>query len=575
MSVKLVYTRRALTPIARQFRKRPLISALLVTLVASGLATMLIPTTADLTGTLGVILGMSGAGVVAARGAGRLEGRERVAWRGVGVSLLIGSVGVFSVAIASSTGADVPAFGPLDSFFLVSYALMFLSILALPHAEGRWPVRVRALVDGLVGAVSLATLAWVGFLAGYLDRLAAAPPGQRVIAMAYPILDVALLIALLMLSIRRSTYWLDRRLLLLSAALIFQTAGDLLFAATGVGELFEEARPFYPLYIAAGICLLAAASNVHKRPAPREMADRPARRLTLVAPYGAATMMLAALVWFAFDPDHTHVPLLALATVAVVVLTFARQAVSIRENRDRVDAERQDLVSSISHELRTPLTSMFGMLELVRAGEIELTESERNEFLETATDQARHMARIVSDLILLARDQDDTIYVAPARCRLDRLVEAAVRGVEGGQVVEADVPPLTVTVDITRFDQAIANLVGNAIKYGGGRVIVTAVADENITIEVHDDGAGVQTKYELVIWNRFERGPRRLDSRVPGSGNGLAIVAKVVKAHGGVAGYRRSEILGGACFFISIPPTLDLAAVSRIGTDPTPLVIAV
>jgi signal transduction histidine kinase len=575
MSVKLVYTRRALTPIARQFRKRPLISALLVTLVASGLATMLIPTTADLTGTLGVILGMSGAGVVAARGAGRLEGRERVAWRGVGVSLLIGSVGVFSVAIASSTGADVPAFGPLDSFFLVSYALMFLSILALPHAEGRWPVRVRALVDGLVGAVSLATLAWVGFLAGYLDRLAAAPPGQRVIAMAYPILDVALLIALLMLSIRRSTYWLDRRLLLLSAALIFQTAGDLLFAATGVGELFEEARPFYPLYIAAGICLLAAASNVHKRPAPREMADRPARRLTLVAPYGAATMMLAALVWFAFDPDHTHVPLLALATVAVVVLTFARQAVSIRENRDRVDAERQDLVSSISHELRTPLTSMFGMLELVRAGEIELTESERNEFLETATDQARHMARIVSDLILLARDQDDTIYVAPARCRLDRLVEAAVRGVEGGQVVEADVPPLTVTVDITRFDQAIANLVGNAIKYGGGRVIVTAVADENITIEVHDDGPGVQTKYELVIWNRFERGPRRHDSRVPGSGNGLAIVAKVVKAHGGVAGYRRSEILGGACFFISIPPTLDLAAVSRIGTDPTPLVIAV
>jgi signal transduction histidine kinase len=536
---------------------------------------MLIPTTADLTGTLGVILGMSGAGVVAARGAGRLEGRERVAWRGVGVSLLIGSVGVFSVAIASSTGADVPAFGPLDSFFLVSYALMFLSILALPHAEGRWPVRVRALVDGLVGAVSLATLAWVGFLAGYLDRLAAAPPGQRVIAMAYPILDVALLIALLMLSIRRSTYWLDRRLLLLSAALIFQTAGDLLFAATGVGELFEEARPFYPLYIAAGICLLAAASNVHKRPAPREMADRPARRLTLVAPYGAATMMLAALVWSAFDPDHTHIPLLALATVAVVVLTFARQAVSIRENRDRVDAERQDLVSSISHELRTPLTSMFGMLELVRAAEIELTESERNEFLETATDQARHMARIVSDLILLARDQDDTIYVAPARCRLDRLVEAAVRGVEGGQVVEADVPPLTVTVDITRFDQAIANLVGNAIKYGGGRVIVTAVADENITIEVHDDGAGVQTKYELVIWNRFERGPRRLDSRVPGSGNGLAIVAKVVKAHGGVAGYRRSEILGGACFFISIPPTLDLAAVSRIGTDPTPLVIAV
>ncbi|HSJ84860.1 MAG TPA: HAMP domain-containing sensor histidine kinase [Acidimicrobiia bacterium] len=436
-------------------------------------------------------------------------------------------------------------------------------------------MRVRALVDGMVGAVSLATLAWVWFLAGYIDRLSAAPPGQRVIAMAYPILDVALLIALLMLSVRRSTYWLDRRLMLFTAALVFLTIGDLLFAAEGVGELFEEARPFYPLYIASTICLVASASIVHKRPAAREVADRPARRLALIAPYGAASLVIAALVWFAFDPEHTHVPLLALATVAVVVLTFARQAVSIRENRDRVDIERQDLVSSISHELRTPLTSMFGMLELVRAGEIELSDQERKEFLDTATDQARHMARIVSDLILLARDRDDTIYVAPAPCRLDRLVRDAVSDVEGGEIVEVDVPPLTVTVDGTRFNQAIANLVGNAVKYGGGRVIVTAVPDEDLTIEVHDDGPGVPTKYELVIWNRFERGPRRLDSRVPGSGNGLAIVAKVAKAHGGTAGYRRSEQFGGACFFMSIPLVPDLGEVAEIEPDRAALDIAV
>ena len=575
MSVKLLGTKSPLTPIARQFRKRPWLSVLLGILVACGLATLLFPENADITGTLGVILGMSGAGVVAVRGAGRLEGRERVAWRGVGISLIVAAAGVVTVAVASSTGADVPAFGPLDSFFIVSYALMFISILALPHAEGRWPVRVRALVDGMVGAVSIATLAWVWFLAGYLDRLSAAPPGQRVIAMAYPILDVALLIGILMLSVRRSTYWLDRRLLLFSAALIFQTVGDLHFAATGVGELFEEARPFYPLYIATGICLLASASIVHKRPAPREVADRPARWLALIAPYGAASLVLGALIWCAFDPEHTHVALLALATVAVVVLTFARQAVSIRENRDRVDAERQDLVSSISHELRTPLTSMFGMLELVRAGEIELSNHERNEFLETATDQARHMARIVSDLILLARDRDDTIYVAPSPCRLDRLVRDAVSGVEGGDIVEVDVPPLTVAVDTTRFDQAVANLVANAVKYGGGRVIVTTDTDEDLTIEVHDDGPGIPTKYELVIWNRFERGPRRLDSRVPGSGNGLAIVARVAKAHGGTAGYRRSEILGGACFFISIPLAPDLGEVVEIAPDHPALVIAV
>jgi signal transduction histidine kinase len=259
----------------------------------------------------------------------------------------------------------------------------------------------------------------------------------------------------------------------------------------------------------------------------------------------------------------------------VVLLTYSRQAVSIRQNREQGDVDRQNLVSSISHELRTPLTSIFGMLELVRAGQIELTESEKQEFLDTAANQARHMARIVTDLIILARDQRDTIHVAPAPCQLDQLIRDAVGRVEGGEVVDFTATPMTVTVDPERFQQAIANLVGNAVKYGGGRVLVNVVSGENLVVEVHDDGPAVPTKYELVIWNRFERGPRRLDSRVPGSGNGLAIVAKVAQAHGGVAGYRRSEALGGACFFMSIPLLPTVAEIARIGADPGPLFIAV
>ena len=559
----------------RYVRTHPVVSVLYTVLIAAGLATLVSPDTADLPGTFGVTLGMTAAGSVILRGAKRLEGRERFAWRGIGVALLLGALGVLVVSVLFATGADVPAFGPLDSFFVASYALVLISILSLPHAEGRWSVRVCASVDGLVGAVAVATLAWVWFLSGYLDALAAAPPGQRVVAMAYPILDVALLIAILMLSIRRSTYWFDKRLLLLSVALIFQTLGDLTFAATGVGELFEHAEPIYWLHIAAGICLLAAASIVHERPAPHEFVDRPARRIALIAPYGAAAMMVAALISHTLRAGGTHIRLLVLATVTVVVLTFVRQAVSIRENRFRVDEDRQNLVSSISHELRTPLTSMFGMLELVRAGEVDLSPDERKEFIEIATDQARHMARIVSDLIMLARDRDDTIYVVPTPCRLDLLVREAVDHVEGHDLVEIDVPSRTIRVDKTRFEQAVTNLVANAVKYGGGRVAVKAVLGENLVIEVHDDGPAVPTRYELIIWNRFERGPRKLDSRVPGSGNGLAVVAKVARAHGGTAGYRRSEVLGGACFFLSIPVPLSRSVDASAGFDTEPEVLAV
>ncbi|HEX5696400.1 MAG TPA: HAMP domain-containing sensor histidine kinase [Acidimicrobiia bacterium] len=556
-------------------RTRPLVSLLFVVLIGCGVASLAMPASAEVTGTIGVFLGTSASGIVFIRGSRKLLGRERLPWFGVGLALVSGALGVLVIAILSSSGADLPAFGPLDTFFFVSYVLIFVSIVALPHTAGRWSVRALAMVDGLVGAVALATIAWVWFLSGYLDLLASAPPGQRVIAMAYPILDVAVLISVLLLSVRRSNYWFDPRLLLLSIGLVFQVMADLTFASTGVGELFAEAKPIFALYIAAGIFLLAAASIVHLRPKPREFADRPTRWATLIAPYGAASAMVGALLWNSFHPDTGQVPLLVVATVTVVVLTFVRQAISIREYRYQGDEDRQNLVSSISHELRTPLTSMYGMLELLREGRVILSDDEKQEFLDTATGQARHMGRVVSDLILLARDRDDTIRVVPTPSQLDRLVREAVDRVDGSDIVDVQVPALMVDVDRDRLGHAISRLVDNAVKYGGGYVLVTVTKGSDITIEIHDNGPGVPTKYELVIWNRFERGPRKLDSRVPGSGNGLAIVAKVAKAHGGRAGYRRSEILDGACFFIVIPETRAPAPATAIHADAAHLVVAV
>jgi len=552
-----------------------MISALVAVVIGCGVATLLFPGTSEITGTFGVVLATSASGIIFLRGARKLEGRERLAWSGVGAAILGASLGVLTMVVVSSSGVDLPAFGPLDTFFIVSYVVLCVSIVALPHTAGRWSIRALAMVDGLVGAVALATVAWVWVLSGYFDLLASAPAGQRVIAMAYPILDVAILISLLLLSVRRSNYWFDRRLLLLSIGLVFQVLADLAFAANGVGELFEDAQPVYTLYLAATVFFLASASIVHVKPIVRKFADRPTRWTTLIAPYGAALLMVSGLVWNAITGELGHLPLLAVATVVVVVLTIARQAISIREYRYRVDDDRQNLVSSISHELRTPLTSMYGMLELLRAGEVVLSDDEKKEFLETATYQARYMGRIVSDLILLARDRDDTIHIVPSPYELDRLIREAVDRVEGNEVVELRVPALTVVVDRARFEQAIANLVANAVKYGNGRVLVTATQGEDVLIEVHDNGPGVPTKYELVIWNRFERGPRKLDSRVPGSGNGLAIVARVAKAHGGGAGYRRSEILGGSCFFMSMPAAPTRSEIARIGADAAPLVIAI
>jgi signal transduction histidine kinase len=115
--------------------------------------------------------------------------------------------------------------------------------------------------------------------------------------------------------------------------------------------------------------------------------------------------------------------------------------------------------------------------------------------------------------------------------------------------------------------QALGNLLTNAIRYGGDRCLVVASAQgRDLTLEVHDNGPGVPTRYESIIWNHFERGAHRLDATTPGLGIGLSIVQAVMESHGGRADYRVSERLGGACFSLTVPESVvtEASAPSRV-----------
>jgi two-component system sensor histidine kinase AdeS len=109
----------------------------------------------------------------------------------------------------------------------------------------------------------------------------------------------------------------------------------------------------------------------------------------------------------------------------------------------------------------------------------------------------------------------------------------------------------------------------NAERYGGGSTLVrVSTVGDDVVIEVHDDGPGVPTRYEIAIWERFERGANRYNAASPGSGIGLAVVNAVAKAHGGSAEYERSKLLGGACFRVTFAgrrlPTPARNAASRV-----------
>ncbi len=530
----------------------PVILFLLIALILS----IGIPETGETIGFLGLLVGEIAAGTLAVRRARNLEPRERRAWTFFGLALLSAAVGVFSFGLWSIAVGDPPAFGPLDVFFIASYGMLLVALVRLARIDAGGAHWITTLLDALVGAVALSALVWTAFLHDLLDdRMATGV--ETAIGISYPILDIALVVGLMIMVIRRSNYHFDIRLLAVALGMSIQVLSDLTYFSRGVGRTFAEAQPSWPLLLLAVTFLVVAASLVDVVPARREFPERSAPIWALMWPYLLASALLAThVVRYRSEVIDADDVLLLDALILIGAIIFLRQVYEIHRNRQRVESQRSELVASVSHELRTPLTAIVGYLTLLSDAQDEFPEDARREMILEAAGEARHMSRLVNDLVMLARGNLSSLPLQLGEVTVSGVVTAALRSVEadGTRIDERLSGDARVLVDGDRLQQALTNLLSNAVRYGGDHVIVhTHVAGEDLVMEVHDSGTGVPTKFESAIWQRFERGAHRLNAATPGLGIGLSIVRAVAESHGGAAHYRESERLGGACFSITIP----------------------
>lgn len=512
---------------------------------------------ADAAGALGVFTGALLAGIAFLRGARGLVGRERVGWSLIGLGMLFAASGVLTVGVLFFVQGDAPAFGWTDLFFLGTYVVVISGFALLPHTQGSALQRWRMVLDGLIGAVSVAALMWTFFLSDLMTDLADASVAARTIGAFYPFLDILAITVAMSVLLRRSRHRFDIRVAIFTVGIMAQVAGDLAFFISGHSGSFDDAEPLYVINLLAVGAYYASATLIRQPTEERQYADRNPPLWTHVAPYIPAVGMLAVFLAEAFvGPTRSVDPVLLGATIVVGLLVIARQSVAIVDNRTHVEQQRNALVSTISHELRTPLTAIVGFVDVVRDGGESMGAAERAEMLEVVQDQANYMSRIVSDLILLARDSDSELELDVRPVDICALVWSSVQasGVPVDTVTVDCRRDVVAFVDANRIQQVLVNLLTNAMRYGGDRRLVRLVASgSDLSLEVHDDGAGVPRRYEVQVWDRFDRGPNRLNATTPGSGIGLAIVRAIAEAHGGRATYSTSSLLGGACFAVELP----------------------
>jgi len=218
-------------------------------------------------------------------------------------------------------------------------------------------------------------------------------------------------------------------------------------------------------------------------------------------------------------------------------------------------ARERRFVADASHELRTPLATLRTELELARRR--PRSPEELEDALHSAGEEVERLVRLAEDLLILARADDGRLLLRVERHDVRGLLDAVAgrndtRASAAGRALEVEGPDEQVfTGDRMRLEQALGNLVDNALRYGEGAVRLEARSDNSmLVLSVADEGEGFPPEF---LPHAFERFSRADVARTGGGvGLGLAIVDAIARAHGGRAGAtNRPE--GGAVVSLVIP----------------------
>jgi two-component system, OmpR family, sensor kinase len=236
---------------------------------------------------------------------------------------------------------------------------------------------------------------------------------------------------------------------------------------------------------------------------------------------------------------------------------IARLGTTINRMLGRLEAalaRERRFVSDASHELRTPLAAL--RIELELALRRERTPEELRNALRSAAEETERLAHLAEDLLVLARAGGGQLPVRPeplaaADLLADVRERYARRAAEAGRPLEVQADDrLRLSVDRLRAEQALGNLVENALRHGGGRILLQAHRhDGRIELHVRDQGQGFPPDF---IGHAFEPFSRADPARAGGgAGLGLAIVELIARAHGG--GAHAANLADGTDAWLDLP----------------------
>ncbi|WP_079504839.1 sensor histidine kinase [Mesobacillus jeotgali] len=229
------------------------------------------------------------------------------------------------------------------------------------------------------------------------------------------------------------------------------------------------------------------------------------------------------------------------------------------EHQQQYERARKQLIASISHDLRTPLASIKGYVEGLEDG-IAKTEDMQKKYLRVIRSKTDQLDRLIEDLFEFSKFELEQLSIDKALVNSQDFFMDVYQNAkldhqnEGIDLDLAGQPPsVSLMIDSGRIKQVMANLIDNAVKYEGKKIVLNVEKKGGqLLVSIRDNGLGIKEEDRPFIFNAFFRGEKSRSRESGGTGLGLAIVKYIIEAHGGEISVK-SEPEKGSEFIFTLP----------------------
>lgn len=261
--------------------------------------------------------------------------------------------------------------------------------------------------------------------------------------------------------------------------------------------------------------------------------------------------------------------------IALRLNKMAEDIQVLMANERTNEKTKNELITNVAHDLRTPITSILGYLDLVIKKKDTLEPEVREKYIKIALDKSERLEKLVEDLFSYTKFSEGAVKFNPVEIDMVKFMEQMMDefypSFEENDLTyafRANVPSAIAEVDGDLMARAIANLIGNAIKYGkDGKVIYAQLEDraDEVEIRITNYGEMIPQKDIDSIFDKLYRVENSRSRETGGTGLGLAIAKRVITMHGGKISVKSD--LQGTVFSIILKKKAELKTVEELSQE--------